>query len=866
MTEKRIALIIATYQYEDTDLRQLVSPAHDAEALSQVLKDPTIGNFEVQTLLNKPSYDVKIAIETFFSDRRRDELLLLYFSGHGIKDEDGKLYFSTTDTKRKLLRATAIEANFVNDVMQRSRSRRQVLLLDCCYSGAFARGMVAKADKNIGAREHFQGQGRVILTASDSMQYSFEGDQVEGKGEPSVFTSSLVHGLKSGEADRDGDGRITLDELYDYVHDRVTDTKPEQRPTKWDFGVKGKIVIARNPNPVVKPVELPTELHESIKDLRPWVREGAVHELGRLLQGNNKGLALSAHEALTHMKDDDSQKVKSEVNRILEEYDNLQSVKESESEKQAVAETAKTESTTIAKEKTESFKNAKQEEKAETESLAEEQTKKKPQSIEKTETETPKQVRQEHRQEEVDKKQPLKEQEVKTPIIPVKRSRLIWLLPSILVPFIGGMAVLGIYLSNSQKTVTTEEIIKLESIETVKEPSVPIEEVFEKPAISKTKFRSAQEKLSLSDVKVMLERYNFYCKEYDWNKEYSNPNGDGFQNKFNEQVKNGDKVILDYASGLMWQQSGSDEYMNYKNAKAYVAELNHKRVASYSDWRLPTLEEAMSLMEPMKNSDDLYVDSIFDSKQGWIWTSDLYSTSSIWVVGFSYGNWYYSGFNDGNDYYVRAVRSLEKSGTEEKQLVGKQEDKKGVVQFEQESHGLKDKKEDNQLTSPSETALITKTRFRSKPKELPTNTVKSMLKDKGFFDSERNKTATGFTNNYEVQHNGEVVYDRASGLMWQQSGSDRMAYESTKAYVAQLNSDRFAGYSDWRLPTLEEAMSLMEQEKNSDYVYIDSRFDSKQERILTSDMVSASSAWVVNFDYGHCFNSSFITTYVRAVR
>ncbi len=226
MTEKRIALIIASYQYEDKSLRQLIAPAHDAEALASVLEDPAIGGFDVQTLLNESSYKVRQEIETFFMDRKREDLLLLYFSGHGIKDEDGKLYFSTTDTKRKLLRATAIEANFVNDVMQRSRSRKQLLLLDCCYSGAFARGMVAKADKNIGTREHFQGQGRVILTASDSMQYSFEGDQVEGKGEPSVFTSSLVHGLKSGEADRDGDGRITLDELYDYVHDRVTDTKP----------------------------------------------------------------------------------------------------------------------------------------------------------------------------------------------------------------------------------------------------------------------------------------------------------------------------------------------------------------------------------------------------------------------------------------------------------------------------------------------------------------------------------------------------------------------------------------------------------------------------------------------------------------
>lgn len=280
MTDNRFALIIATYQYNDADLCQLISPAHDAEALAQVLRDPTIGSFDVQTLLNRPSHEVRVKINTFFADRERDDLLLLYFSCHGIKDEEGILYFSTSDTKRKLLPSTAIESNFVNKVMQRSRSRKQVLLLDCCYSGAFARGMLTRADKAIGTKERFDGRGLVVLTASDAMQYSFEGDHVKGVAEPSVFTSSLVQGLKTGEADSDGDGDITPDELYEYVYNTVIDKKPEQRPLKWSFGVEGKIVIARNPNPVIKPVELPSELMQSIQDLRHWVREGCSTRTG----------------------------------------------------------------------------------------------------------------------------------------------------------------------------------------------------------------------------------------------------------------------------------------------------------------------------------------------------------------------------------------------------------------------------------------------------------------------------------------------------------------------------------------------------------------------------------------------------------
>src|SRR5712691_5453929 len=89
MGEKR-ALIIATSEYEDAVLRQLVAPARDAEALAKVLQDPAIGGFAVRTVLNQPSYKVSEELEVFFNDRQRDDLLLLYFSCHGVKDEDGK--------------------------------------------------------------------------------------------------------------------------------------------------------------------------------------------------------------------------------------------------------------------------------------------------------------------------------------------------------------------------------------------------------------------------------------------------------------------------------------------------------------------------------------------------------------------------------------------------------------------------------------------------------------------------------------------------------------------------------------------------------------------------------------------------------
>ncbi len=309
MTAKRVALIIASYQYQDVGLRKLIAPAQDAEGLAQVLEDPAIGGFEVQTLLNQPSHQIRQHVEDFFSDRKRDDLLLCYFSGHGIKDEDGRLYFATPDTRRKRLRSTAIAATLVNDVMRSSRSRRQVLLLDCCYSGAFARGMIAKSDQAVGIKERFEGRGRVVLTASDAMQYAFEGDAIEGQGARSIFTRAVVDGLQTGQADLDGDGYVSLDELYDYAHERVVDETPQQRPGKWALGVQGQIVIARNPHHVVKPAGLPPELSQAVESPFAGLREGTVRELERLLHGSDEGLALAAQEALEHLADDDSRRV-----------------------------------------------------------------------------------------------------------------------------------------------------------------------------------------------------------------------------------------------------------------------------------------------------------------------------------------------------------------------------------------------------------------------------------------------------------------------------------------------------------------------------------------------------------------------------
>jgi tetratricopeptide (TPR) repeat protein len=109
--------------------------------------------------------------------------------------------------------------------MENSRSQQQVVILDCCFSGGFAKGMKAKGNAvNISAQ--LGGEGRAVLTSSSSTQYSFE----HKDSDLSVYTRYLVEGIESGEADLDSDGWIGIQELHEYTSWRVRDVVSEMKP------------------------------------------------------------------------------------------------------------------------------------------------------------------------------------------------------------------------------------------------------------------------------------------------------------------------------------------------------------------------------------------------------------------------------------------------------------------------------------------------------------------------------------------------------------------------------------------------------------------------------------------------------------
>ena len=158
-----------------------------------------------------------------------------------------------------------------------------------------------------------------------------------------------------------------------------------------------------------------------------------------------------------------------------------------------------------------------------------------------------------------------------------------------------------------------------------------------------------------------------------------------------------------------------------------------------------------------------------------------------------------------------------------------------------------------------------KVSLRSSPKTLSENDIKNILKRHGFYEFKWNERGD-FINEFKDNGDGTIT-DQASRLMWQKSGSDKyIPFDNTEQYIAGLNRQRFAGYADWRLPTLEELWSLLENKEMNGELLIDPVFDKTQIECWSADQRLSDSEWVVDFHGAVYWVSLDDSNYVRAVR
>lgn len=249
----KVALLIGVSEYRE-GLKALPAAPKDVAAMQEVLQNSEMGGFdEVKTLVNPNHSEMAETIKLWFNARQSNDLVVLFFSGHGIKDESRELYFAASDTRKvgeMLIELTAVPASFVRSCLKRCKSKRQIVILDCCFSGAFG-DLSAKDGGNVDLESQLGTEGGVVLTSSSSLQYSFE---QEGS-DLSIYTRYLVEGIRTGAADQDGDGAVSVDELHQFASKKVQTTAPAMTPkiiVLKELGYKIKLTKAPIGDPKLK--------------------------------------------------------------------------------------------------------------------------------------------------------------------------------------------------------------------------------------------------------------------------------------------------------------------------------------------------------------------------------------------------------------------------------------------------------------------------------------------------------------------------------------------------------------------------------------------------------------------------------------
>lgn len=220
----------------------------DIAVMKQVLENPKIAAFdEVQTLLNPNPQILAESLESFCQDRDVDDLLVIYFSGHGVVlDDHGRFGLTTsmsrTNSKDKVVRSTLVSADLLQDILNDSKAERQVVLLDCCYR----QPSTSASNPHLGGvnlPQYLGGVGRTIMTSATQARHAF----VHKGADLSLYTFYLVEGLRTGAADQNCDGSISVEEWYAYAKRKVKQEIPAIEPQIYNVKAVQNLALAQAP-------------------------------------------------------------------------------------------------------------------------------------------------------------------------------------------------------------------------------------------------------------------------------------------------------------------------------------------------------------------------------------------------------------------------------------------------------------------------------------------------------------------------------------------------------------------------------------------------------------------------------------------
>lgn len=218
----------------DADEVRLLYAERDAREFVDVLRSQgSIASDRVRLLIDENADTVRRAILSINTTLRaraeaqpHSTALLIFYSGHA-------------DADALHLRGSRLPFEEIRGLVTSSPATMRLFVIDACRSGTVTRvkGVSRAPEFTIKVESRIEAEGTAIISSSTAGESSQESDRLRG----SFFSHHLVNALR-GAADRNGDGRVTLGEAYDYTYAQTLRSSGQtlalQHPTYW-FDVKG---------------------------------------------------------------------------------------------------------------------------------------------------------------------------------------------------------------------------------------------------------------------------------------------------------------------------------------------------------------------------------------------------------------------------------------------------------------------------------------------------------------------------------------------------------------------------------------------------------------------------------------------------
>ena len=255
-----VAIGVSDYANNEYDLKYAAKDAGDLAKLLEMNKGE-FANTKVLRILDTVATRENIQkAKQFLMQSKVGDQVILFVAGHGLLDDKLDWYFATTDVDFNNPAAMGLAYSELEGLLDSIPSRNKLMLMDACNSGEVdkedaelvannsqsvagvkSRGFknVASKSQSLGLQNSFQlmqnlfsdisnGTGTTVISSASGAEFAYE----SAAWNNGVFTFSMLEGLKTGNADKNKDGKIVVSELRDYIAGKVSSlTQGKQNPT-----------------------------------------------------------------------------------------------------------------------------------------------------------------------------------------------------------------------------------------------------------------------------------------------------------------------------------------------------------------------------------------------------------------------------------------------------------------------------------------------------------------------------------------------------------------------------------------------------------------------------------------------------------